>query len=582
MKKVFTTMAALLMAALALPTVAAAQSAASEPAIAFKSARGTRAKEADRYVQVYLKSSEAGAKFYVVVDGDSTEYNMVKASTLYSKKIAVTKPEVDVKIYGKTISFINLGNTDAYDVAIGADGNNTITEFRCESNPIASIDFVNGMKALTYLVLNDNKKLAAINIKNDALERVKLGKQNAVKAFTMEGAKIYEFNLSNNYGIETIDLSKCPAMQTVMLTSDSTLKSVKFNAPATLKSITITSSKLTNFEAKGLTALTTLALTGNHELSAVVIEDCPLLGRVNLGSNNLELFSLSNMPKLTYLSIDSNPFKTLDLDLGELTTLYCEKTTLKSADFSKLPKVKTLYARNGVLETIKLSDEALKNTLSNLYVTGNNFNLVNMPPRGPKMKPSNSYTTPYNYYAPQKNPTLPKEINVGEKVDLSGYLYGRLYDTIAVVNSEYKWVSKFDEELQPGVDYTVKDGVFTFLREQEDSVACFVTNSEFPWFKTFSDTKGTYDYRIATNYVVVTMPTGIDAATAVKASPVVTSTADGEISVHNADGAQVMIADIAGRVVAREAVSDQKSFAVPSSGIYIVVVGDKRFKVKVK
>ena len=92
MKKVFTTMAGLLMAALALPTVAAAQSAASEPAIAFKSARGTRDKEADRYVQVYLKSSVAGEKFYVVVDGDSTEYDMVKAATLYNKKIAVTKP----------------------------------------------------------------------------------------------------------------------------------------------------------------------------------------------------------------------------------------------------------------------------------------------------------------------------------------------------------------------------------------------------------------------------------------------------------------------------------------------------------
>lgn len=582
MKKVFTTMAGLLMAALALPTVAAAQSAASEPAIAFKSARGTRDKEADRYVQVYLKSSVAGEKFYVVVDGDSTEYDMVKAATLYNKKIAVTKPEVDVKIYGKTISFINFGYTDAYDVTIGADGNNTITEFRCESNPITSIDFVNGMKALTYLVLNNNKKLTSINIKNDALERVKLGKQNSVKTFAMEGAKIYEFNLTNNNGIETIDLSKCPAMQSVTLTSDSTLKSVKFNAPTTLKTITITSSKLTSFEAKGLTALTTLALTGNHELSAVTIEDCPVLGRINLGSNNLESFSLSAMPKLTYLSIDSNPFKSLNLDLDALTTLYCEKTALKSADFSKLPKVKTLYARNGVLESIKLSDEALKNTLSNLYVSGNNFNLVNLPPRGPKMKPSKSYTTPYNYYAPQKNPTLPKVINVGEKVDLSGYLYGHLYDTTAVVNSEYKWVTKFDEELQAGVDYTVKDGVFTFLREQEDSVACFVTNSEFPWFKTYSDNKGTYDYRIATNYVVVTQPTGIDAATTAKATPVATSTVAGEISVRQANGATVMIADIAGRVVAREAVADQKAFAVPSPGIYIVVVGDKRFKVKVK
>ena len=124
MKK-FLTPLLLLAAATALqPNVAEAADTLGEPAIQFKSSRGAREKASDRYVQVYLKSSVPDTTFYIAFDDSIVPLSIVKANTLYNKKVTVSKPEVTVKIYGKTINFINFNTMDAYDVKIGEDGNN--------------------------------------------------------------------------------------------------------------------------------------------------------------------------------------------------------------------------------------------------------------------------------------------------------------------------------------------------------------------------------------------------------------------------------------------------------------------------
>lgn len=589
MKRIFKSLFMLLAVSLVLPATALAADA---PAISFKSNRGAEASEANRYIQINLKSSVANATFYILIDGDTvTTINAVKANTLYDggtsgnpNKITVTKPEVNVEIYGKTISFVNVNKAGAFDIKIGEDAKNTITEFRCESCPITSLDFINDMTAITYLYTTGNKKLTDVSIKNDVIQRVKLNSQPTIKNFSIEGAKIYDFNLTHNNGIETIDLSKCPVIKTVSLAQDSTVKSVILpeGAPS-LTTFSLTLSQIESFPVKDYPALTSLSLTGNKKLSDIQISNCPKLKSLTISSNALKSFSLSSMPALTNLTITNNPLESLDLDLAALTSLYCNETSLKSVDLTKLPKVKNVYFKDGVLESIKLSDEALGSSLSGLYITNNNFALVDIPARGPKMKPSSSYSTPYNYYAPQKNPVLPTDITVGTSIDLSGYLYGKVYGTDSVVASEYKWLTKFDEELEAGVDYTVNNGVFTFLKAQEDSVACFVTNAEYPWFKKYTDTKGIeYDYRIKTNYISVNTVGGIADAVDNIPKVIVKSAAEKEITVSGAEGSEILVSDIAGRIVAVVKAADNAVVTVPSSGLYIVAVGNQRYKILVK
>lgn len=580
MKQLITSLAVLLAVLFVMPANAYADVPTGEPAVSFKSTRGTREKESDRFVQVYLKSSVAGATFYVVVDGETTEYSMVKANYNYSKKITVSKPDVDVKVYGSTISFINFGNTDAYDVAIGEDGKKTITELRCEGDSITSLDFVNDMSALTYLYTSNNKKLKEININSDVLERVKLNAQPTVEKISLSGAKIYEFGMTTSL-IKSIDLTKCPSLKTADLANSYELGAVTLSSNDVLEKLTVTNSKISELTVKDHPKFTTLAIGGNQNLASLNVSNCPLLNNVIANNCGLTSLSLKELPALKTLNISTNPFTSLELDLPALATLYCDATPLKSVDLSKLPVAKYLYVRNGVLETIKLSDDAITNTLTGLYIINNNFALVDIPARGPKMQPSSSAVQPYNYYAPQNMPQLPKNLNVGDKVDLSKYLYGNLNDG-QKVDSKIQWVTKFDEELEEGVDYSVKDGVYTFLKAQEDSVMALVTNSEFVWFSLVKDAKGNvYDYRLKTNYTLVSTPSGVEGVES-KNNVVVYSGTDGEINVAGADGEYVLVSDIAGRIVARGTVSSDKVLKVPTGGLYIVVVGDKSYKVAVK
>ena len=89
------------------------------------------------------------------------------------------------------------------------------------------------------------------------------------------------------------------------------------------------------------------------------------------------------------------------------------------------------------------------------------------------------------------------------------------------------------------------------------------------------------DYRLITNYTLISQPTGIDGVTA-GAKAIVRAVGSQAIAVSGANGAQVVVADLAGRVVWNARQSDDTTLAVPASGLYVVAVGAERFKVLVK
>ncbi len=582
MKKFLTPLLLLAAAATLQPNVAEAADTLGEPAIQFKSARGAREKASDRYVQVYLKSSVPDTTFYIAFDDSIVPLSMVKANTLYNKKVTVSKPEVTVKIYGKTINFINFNTMDAYDVKIGEDGNNTIAEFRCEGDSIDSFDFVTGMKALTYLVGNNNGRLRDVTIKSQSLQRIRLGSMPSATSFTIEAPEAYEFYISSGAKIPSLDMSKCPKLKTFTCYNMSQLSQLTLGKQDSLAHFAVTGSQLPGLKFENYPLLSDVTFHTSPLATYLEFVNCPVLTKITANSNGFESFAIANQPKLTSINVNQNPLKSLTLDVPSLTALYCDATQLKSVDLSKLTSARTVWLRNGVLENITLSQEAAENTLTNLDVSNNCFTLVDLPPRGKAMQPKSSYQTPSNYYAPQQNPQIPTNLNVGDKIDMSKYAYGRLFATDSVVPSEIKWTTIFDEDLEEGVDYKVENGVYTFLKAQDDSVACTVTNSEFSWFKNYTDTRGTvHDYRIITNYTLISQPTGIDGVTT-GAKAVVRAAGNQAIAVSGANGAQVVVADLAGRVVWNARLSNDATLAVPASGLYVVAVGSERFKVLVK
>ena len=176
---------------------------------------------------------------------------------------------------------------------------------------------------------------------------------------------------------------------------------------------------------------------------------------------------------------------------------------LDSVDLTKLTKLRSCYIRNGNVSALGLSDDAMQNTLTTMVLTDSRFGISQLPARPKKMNAT------LNYYAPQAQPVIPASIKAGETLDLSRWAVGH---TLADGNiaSEYKWETIFEEVLQEGTDYTVADGKFIFKHEIEDSVRCFITNTAFPAFARTVDSKGNVtDYRIITNYMVVSKGGGV-------------------------------------------------------------------------
>lgn len=584
MKKIFTLLT-FIMAALATIPAEAVTLPDGEPALTYKSARGQRTSETNQYVQVYLKSSVDSATFYLAIDEDTVvEYDMIKKATLYNKKIYVAKPEVTVRIWGSSISFVNINTNDAYDVVVGESGKATITEFRCEGDSITSLDFVNDMTALTYLYTSNNKRLKNVNIKSNSLTRLKLNAQPSIETLTLDCPNVYEFNISENAYIETLDFSKTPKLQTLQLTSFSGLKSLTLGTQDELKTLTVNGTQLEGFELTDLPALTRATFNSGSKFKTLTVSSCPKLSALTSTACAYESFTLTDAPALTSLSLSNNyNLKTLVLDVPTLTSLTCDNSAISEVDLSKLTAIKYVYLRNGVLEKIKLSEDAQENTLINMYLTNNQMALVDIPARGTKMQPSSSFASPSNYYAPQRMQQIPTDIAAGESVDMSKYLYGRLFKNDSTVASEIKWYTIFEEELKEGTDYTVKDGVYTFIKPQEDSVCCIVSNPEFSWFKLYTDSKGVeYDYRLMTNYMFIGDATGVDDIAAVSDASV-RSLGAGAVEVTGTAGDTVTITDIAGRTVAAGTLADSSgSYTVPAAGIYVVTVGKDRFKVLVK
>lgn len=79
-------------------------------------------------------------------------------------------------------------------------------------------------------------------------------------------------------------------------------------------------------------------------------------------------------------------------------------------------------------------------------------------------------------YAPQGLIEIDDEIYTGSELDLSSQFL------IDGNTTTYTWKNHQDEMLLPGNDYTIHNGITTFLVPQDDSVYCELTNAAFPDF----------------------------------------------------------------------------------------------------
>lgn len=244
----------------------------------------------------------------------------------------------------------------------------------------------------------------------------------------------------SNVALEKADISKLKDLSTLTL-SNAGLPEIDLNNNTLLEFLTLADSNLEQIDLSKLTNLTNVSLS-NNKLSTIDLSNNTKLATLQLSDNNFETLALPELPALYQLSVSRNKLKTLDVtNCTILRELYCDGNNLSSLDMS---------GQTG--------------TFSMVYVGDNNFKFSTLPVF--------DIYNPMNYkYYPQKDVEI---IVDGGKVDLSSEYM------VAENPTVYTWTTESGATLVEGTDYTIDNGVTTFMKNFDENVYCSMTNAAYP------------------------------------------------------------------------------------------------------
>ena len=244
----------------------------------------------------------------------------------------------------------------------------------------------------------------------------------------------------SNVALEKVDISKLKELSTLTL-ANAGLTEIDLNNNILLKELTLSECDLAELDLSKLTDLTTLVLNSNN-ISSINISNCKKLTSLMLNDNNLETLVMPELPELYKLSVTDNKLKTLDI--------------------TNCPILRELYCTGNNLSSLDMSGQTDKYSM--VYAYDNNFKFSTLPVF--------DIHNPMNYkYTPQKD----VEITVdGGKVDLSSEYM------VADNPTVYTWTTESGATLVEGTDYTIDNGVTTFMKNFDENVYCSMTNAAYP------------------------------------------------------------------------------------------------------
>ena len=296
--------------------------------------------------------------------------------------------------------------------------------------------------------------------------------------------------------------------------ADAKVKVYTYEPTDTVIVFSMSGATLSSFDGSKLLA-STLTLRNTGLKTITMPENKELLRELNLSGNALTTFPISDFQNLYSLALSDNQLKSLDLSRNEALNVVgaannsISSVTLKNpnlwfldlsmndlttiqVDSTTVPHLQQLGLNYNNLHTL---DVASLDELRVLSITNNYFDFCTFPPILPQ------YTV-YNYSGQamldvalqdEKIIDLSSQAMVGDSVTVFTWYLGEPtfnYDT-------YEWEG---EVLEEGDEYTLKNGVTTFLKRFDD-VICLLTNPAFP------------DVYLYTNYFDVNQSMGLENAT---------------------------------------------------------------------
>lgn len=265
---------------------------------------------------------------------------------------------------------------------------------------------------------------------------------------------------SKNITIYGYDESYCDI--SVLSLSNVALEKVDISKLKDLSTLTLSNAGLTEIDLSNNTLIEFLTLDG-CDLDQIDLSKLINLTNVSLNKNKLSAIDLSNSTKLATLQLSDNNFETLVLpELPALYQLNVSRNNLKTLDIANCPILRELYCDGNNLSSLDMSGQTGK--FSMVYAYDNNFKFSTLPVF--------DIHNPMNYkYTPQKD----VEITVdGGKVDLSSEYM------VAENPTVYTWTTESGATLVEGTDYTIDNGVTTFMKNFDENVYCSMTNAAYP------------------------------------------------------------------------------------------------------
>lgn len=258
--------------------------------------------------------------------------------------------------------------------------------------------------------------------------------------------------------------------------------------------LSVSGVELSDIDASGMKGLTAFCLYGGGlTIDKIGFPESPALRELAVNNSRIDNTGfLAKYPALTTLSLQGNPLSSLDVSgLKKLQGLYAsncglESVTLDNPEMWELALTGNLLAEIDLghvpaMEQLWLSENHLRSLdlepmtrLRAVAIDSNEFDFSTLP------LPKSSYIM-YNY---QNQKLLEVEV-VDGRVDLSAQAMAGTTPT------EYRWFidspyldeedNLTGEELIEGMEYTIENGVTTFLSDF-DHLVCVMANPLFPDF----------------------------------------------------------------------------------------------------
>lgn len=280
------------------------------------------------------------------------------------------------------------------------------------------------------------------------------------------------------------------------------ITSIDLSNAATITELDVHQNNLATLDLSKLTALTSLT-AGVNDFETIDLSANTELTKLDLqnGKNNGKLTSidLSKNVKLTNIVLSGNKLTTLDVSKNVLAkTITVLNNQLATVNLgANTNKKHTINLGNNKLTAIDLSQfadasgsfiylrdndltgDAIKlaegKTVQRLWVDGNAFTLAQLYALKSLATQTFTYATTFTKAQAQQPYAIAEAIKVGETVDLSSQA------TLGTTASTIVWKNAEGTALVEGTDYSVANGVFTFLTAQE-AIHAELTNAELPNF----------------------------------------------------------------------------------------------------